>query len=379
MKQPLTARLKALREQRLRTRNYRPGQAPGSLQATGHDDAPDAVPARISLLRYTPEGVSRDAPDVAAADCRPPVVDSMDARLDVAWIHVQGRPTPEQLQVLGAAFALHPLALEDVLHREARAKSEAFDAQQFVVLDHLGAAPEGGVSLNQVSFFLGKNWLISVSEGPPGLFDPVRKRIRSAASKICEYGADYLLYALADVVVDSGFPLLEDLGDRLELLEDEILAGSSPETRNRVHYARRELMQMRRAWWPQRDVIAALMRDDSRFLSDTTRLYLRDCHDHSVIIIDFVETYREMASSLLDLYLSAMSLRLNDTMKVFAVIATIFLPLTFLTSLYGMNFDTDSPWNMPELHWRFGYLYVLATMAVVAAGMLAWFRRKRWL
>lgn len=378
MKPPLSRRLGSLRkQQRAQVRDYHPGLPPGSLDTTPSDAAAEA-PARILLLSYGRQGVDQDLQDVAAADCRPPAASPGHAPGAVQWLHVQGRPEPRQLRALGAAYGLHPLALEDILRREGRAKTESFDGQQFVVLNVLQDLADGGLGQYQLGFFLGPGWLISFSEAPEALFEPVRKRLR-AGGKICEHGADYLLYTLTDVVVDSAFPLLETLGDRLELLEDEILDDPSHDARNAIHYAKRELVQMRRAWWPQREVIATLMRDDTHSLSDTTRLYLRDCHEHSVIVIDFVETYREMASSLLDTYLSAVSQRMNDVMKALTIIATIFLPLTFLAGLYGMNFDTASPWNMPELHWRYGYLGVLGIMGVVVAGMLVWFRRKRWL
>src|SRR5690606_4035238 len=218
----------------------------------------------------------------------------------------------------------------------------------------------------------------SINDGPQDVFEPVRQRVR-AAGRIRRLGADYLLYALLDTIVDSGFPLLDDLGAELEALEDDILQDAAPEARDRLHYAKRELVLMRRAWWPQREVIASLMREDASFIRDSTHVYLRDCHDHSVVIVDFVETYREMASSLLDVYLSTVSQRMNNIMKALTIVATIFLPLTFITGLYGMNFDTESRFNMPELHWRYGYLYVLALMAAIVGAMLWFFRRRRWL
>lgn len=294
----------------------------------------------------------------------------------VSWLHLQGSPMAAQLQALGAAFGLHPLALEDVLHRESRAKLESFDAQQFLILSQVYRGGEGYCT-DPVTFFLGRNYVISISQSPQDWFEPVRERIR-AAGRICAHGADYLLYALVDVVVDTAFVLLEELGDRLEVLEDQILDEPDRNARNQIHYVKRELVLMRRAWWPQREVIAALMRDEERLLSDTTRLYLRDCHDHAVIVVDFVETYREMASSLLDTYLSAVNQRMNDIMKVLTIIATVFMPLSFIVGLYGMNFDTTSPWNLPELHWRYGYPYVLGLMSAVVIAMVLYFRRKRW-
>lgn len=374
MKHKSAARSASLRRHGVHSRHIRPGSAPGSIRAAMAGAGGAAPHARLSFLRYEEHGALDEPREPALADCRAPAADAAD----VSWLHLQGRPSAEQLRQLGAAFGLHPLALEDVLHREARAKVEVFDAGLFVVLTHVHLDAEGDYGSDQVSFFLGRNYVVSIAQGPHDLFEPVRERIRGGG-KIRRYGADYLLYSLLDVVVDSAFALLEELGDRLEALEDEILDDPTREARNRIHYAKRELVVMRRAWWPQREVVAALMRDEDRQLSDHTRLYLRDCYDHCVIVIDFVETYREMASSLLDTYLSAVSQRMNDVMKALTVAATIFLPLTFITGLYGMNFDTVSPWNLPELHWRFGYPYALGLMVAIVAGMLAYFKHRRWL
>ncbi|SFU75189.1 magnesium transporter [Nitrosomonas eutropha] len=376
MKHKITTSLSHLRKHHVRVRNYRPGAPPGSLEAlpiAGSEAMPIPL-ACISLLRYGKSGVVEEQRGLTARDCQVPAANATD----ITWLHLQGLPAPEQLQALSAVFGLHPLALEDVFHRETRSKIEAYEAQQFVVLNYLHQDQTDKFNTGLVSIFLGKNYLISINDGPGDLFEPVRRRIRNMG-KPCEHGTDYLLYALADVIVDSGFSLLEALGDQLEALEDEILDNPGHEARNKIHCIKRELVQMRRVWWPQREVIAALMRDDGHFLSDITRLYMRDCYDHCVIVIDFVETYREMASNLLDTYLSAVSQRMNDVMKALTIIATIFLPLMFLTGLYGMNFDTESPWNLPELHWRFGYFYVLSVMAAVVIGMLIYFRRKRWL
>jgi magnesium transporter len=372
MKHNTTIRLTRLH--RNRTRNYRPGTSPGSLELVKGEETASAPLSKISLLRYDKAGCIEERHSMAATECKPPGADTTD----ITWLHLQGLPAPEQLKILGQTFGLHPLALEDVLHREARAKIEAYGNYQFIVLNHVHRTHENTLIIDQISFFSGKNYLISISENRDDMFESIRQRIRGAG-KICAQGADYLLYALIDVIVDSGFPLLEELGDELESLEDEILDDPNRETRNRIHYAKRELVLMRRAWWPQREIIAELMHDNGRFLSETTHLYMRDCYDHCAIIIDFVETYRETAYSLLDTYLSAVNQRMNDVMKALTVIATIFLPLTFITGLYGMNFDTASPWNMPELRWPFGYLYVLGVMIIVAIGMVIYFRRKRWL
>lgn len=368
----LKTRLAGLRRHKIGTRHVRPGTAPGSLAGVATDAATPA--AQLLLMRYDAHGVAEERAPTTLDALAAPAADAAG----VTWLHLQGQPDAEQLQWLGERFGLHPLALEDVLHREARAKVEEFDGQQFVVLSQVHRDASGAFCADQVGFFLGNNYVISINQGPLDVFGPVRERIR-AGGKIHAHGADYLLYALVDVIVDGAFALLEELGDRLETLEDEILEDPNRETRNQIHYAKRELVLMRRAWWPQREVIATLMRDEEHWLSEITRLYLRDCYDHCVIVIDFVETYREMASSLLDTYLSAVTQRMNDVMKTLTIIATIFLPLTFVTGLYGMNFDTASPWNMPELGWRYGYPYALGVMSGVAIGMVIYFRRKRWL
>lgn len=390
MKHHLTRRRRHFRPQRLRSNTYRPGSTPGSLEplTLPHDEAQEeqATPAQIHFLRYGPAGVLDEATDTDIQRCKP----SNDGSDSVTWIHLQGRPTAAQLQALGSAFDLHPLALEDVMHHETRPKLESFEHHQFMVLkrlwnnDNANANGDESEHADEVigsaltSFFLGRNFLISMDEGPSDLFESIRQRIHGTG-KIHARKADYLLYALTDAVVDSGFPVLEALGDALETLEEEILDTPSQETRNKIHFAKRELMQMRHAWWPQREVVAALMRDDKHVLSDDTRLYLRDCYEHSVILIDFVETYRELAANLLDVYLSAVSQRMNDIMRALTIAATIFLPLMFITGIYGMNFDTDSPWNMPELAWKYGYLTVLIAMLVLVGGMLTYFKRKRWM
>jgi magnesium transporter len=376
MKHKITLDSRRSRRHAARAHHYRPGVPPGSLETVAiSSSTKKPVPsAHVSLLRYGESGVIEEQHEFSLDNCQKPTAEVSA----ITWLHLQGLPSPEQLQMLGAIFSLHPLALEDVLHQETRSKVEAYAEQQFVVLNSLHKDQYDEFNTTLVSIFLGKNYLISIDAGLDDLFEPVRRRIRSVGP-LCEYGADYLLYVLMDIVVDSAFPLLEDLGDQLEILEDEILDNPSQLARNKIHHAKRKLTQMRRIWWPQREVIATLMRNDGNFLSATTHLYMRDCHEHCVIVIDFVENYRELISNLLDTYLSAVSQRMNDVMKALTIIATIFLPLTFLTGLYGMNFDTHSPWNLPELSWRFGYFYVLGVMTVVVTGMLIYFRRKRWL
>ena len=310
---------------------------------------------------------------MAAVDCKP-----SGKAGEVTWVQVQGAPNPELMGALGLAFDLHPLAMEDVMGRGQRSKFEAYESQYFVVLNKPHRSERGALLTSQVSFFLGANYVISFDEGRGDTFALIRARLQSKRM-FRERGADYLFYSLLDAVIDEGFPLLEDFGERMDTLEETVLEEPTRELRNQIHYMKQELVDLRRAWWPQRDLLNTLLRDGENMISENTRLYLRDTYDHCARIIDLLEMYREMASSLLDTYLSSVSQRMNDVMKVLTVFATIFLPLTFITGLYGMNFNTASPWNMPELHWRYGYFYALGVMAVAVLGMLAYFRRKRWL
>lgn len=351
---------------------HRPGTAPGTLEYRAEPGAPPQPPARLGLYRYDAEGV-REQIDVPVESCKPSGKPG-----EITWLQVQGVPSPELMAELGLAFDLHPLAMEDVMGHGQRTKFEAYENQYFVVLNKPCRDEEGALQTWQASFFLGGGYVISFDESGSDAFAPIRARLQSKRM-FRERGADYLFYSLLDVVIDEGFPLLEDFGGRMDTLEEAVLETPTRELRNQIHYMKQELVDLRRAWWPQRDVINTLLRDGEDMISENTRLYLRDTYDHCARIIDLVEMYREMASSLLDTYLSSVSQRMNDVMKVLTVFATIFLPLTFITSLYGMNFDTASPWNMPELHWRFGYFYALGIMAVAVLGMLAYFRHKRWL
>ncbi|MDN5864467.1 MAG: magnesium/cobalt transporter CorA [Gammaproteobacteria bacterium] len=371
MKSRIRAKLQTTRKRRSRPHYHAPGEAPGVFQPHPEDEVA-SVPALVGVIRYS-EGEIEEYQPKALSELEP-----AGGEGQITWLHLQGSPTAVQLQALEKNFNLHPLALEDVFHREYRPKFENYDAHYFIVLDHLRREQGGTLHTDQVNFFLGKGFVVSIDEGPEDRFDPVRRRLRAKRSRFA-IGPDYLLYALMDVVIDGGFPVLEQFGNRIEALEEAILDNPTRESRNGLHYLKRELVTMRRCLWPQREVISTLLRDDGQFLSDTTRLYMRDCYDHSVIMMDLVESYREMTTSLLDTYLSSVSQRMNDVMKALTIIATIFLPLSFVASLYGMNFNTDSPWNMPELNWRFGYFYILGVMLAVVLGMIAWFRHKRWL
>jgi len=347
-----------------------PGTPPGTL--TSHPDT--AAEYRIHLTDYT-DGEFTDKTLTDIDSCR-----DYANRPSTTWIHVQGAFNADVIRKLGDIFGLHPLAMEDVLNTGQRPKLDRFGEQVFIVMS-LPASEGGGILMEQVSIFFGENFVLSFHRGRVERFEPVRRRLRSASGRIRSLGEDYLLYCLLDLVIDEAFPVLEDFGDRVERLETSALENPDRSTVSDIHGLKRELLMMRRVLWPHRDVINSLLRDDAAMISDTTRVYLRDCYDHAVQVIDLIEMYRDITSGILDVYLSAMSNRLNDVMRVLTVISTIFIPLTFITGLYGMNFgnDTNSPWAMPELRWYYGYPLSLLLMILVAVGMLVFFKHKKWL
>lgn len=346
-----------------------PGTPPGTLVEHGAA-APGAL--SIRLIDYTDQEYL-DQTVTHADDCRPYL-----ERDSITWIHFQGPIRADALRNIGELFDLHPLAMEDVMNSGQRPKVDEFEEQLFVVL----AMPGGllrDTGIDQVSVFMGPNYLISFHNGARDPFDPLRKRLQKRSGRIRTLGADYLLYGILDLVIDHGFPVLEGLGERIETLEDELLDAPVRSTLGEIHRLRRELLVMRRMLWPHRDVVNYLQRGDNALIGSGTLIYLRDCYDHAVQIIDLLENYRDMATSMLDVYLSSASHRLNEVMRVLTVIATIFIPLTFVAGVYGMNFEhPDSPWAMPELGWYYGYPMVLGLMLLIVAGMLLYFKRKGW-
>jgi len=348
-----------------------PGTAPGTLR----EAAPAAAAAcRIHLIDYTDtEFTEKEL--ASAADGREYL-----SRPSTTWIHVQGCITAAVVKSLGDMFELHPLAMEDVLNTGQRPKLDRFDEHIFIAMA-LPCSDAAKIAVEQVSLFFGANFIVSFHHGAVDRFEPVRHRLRQASGHIRSLGDDYLLYCLLDLVIDEAFPVLEVFGDRVETLESRVLDHPDKYTASAIHGLKRELLMLRRMLWPQRDVINALLRDDTEMISDETRVYLRDCYDHTIQVIDLIEMYRDIISGLLDVYLSAISNRLNEVMRVLTLIATIFIPLTFIAGVYGMNFDDNqnSPWAMPELRWYFGYPLSLLLMLAVAIGMLVYFKRKRWL
>ncbi len=299
----------------------------------------------------------------------------------VSWIDVQGLGNEEILQKVGQVFNLHPLILEDIVNVPERPKVEDYE-DQLVIISRMVLPKEKGIGFysEQVSFVLGKHYLLSVQEEPEhDCFEAVRVRIRSNKGTIRKHGADYLAYALIDAIIDGFFPVLEDYGEQLEVLEDEVVANPTRQTLEKIYQVKRELLTLRRAIWPQRDAINCLIRDGSDLISDEVRIYLRDCYDHAVQVLDMVETYRELAAGLMDVYLSSVGNKMNEIMKLLTVISTIFIPLTFVAGVYGMNFNPEkSPLNMPELNSYWGYPVCLTGMIAIAAVLVFFFWRRGW-
>ncbi|MGB3904131.1 MAG: magnesium/cobalt transporter CorA [Anaerolineae bacterium] len=293
----------------------------------------------------------------------------------VTWINVDGIHEVEILDQLGDSFGLHPLVVEDIANTDQRPKTEDFGDYIYVVLRMLQYEKGGEeVVTEQTSLILGERYVLSFQERPGDVFDPVRERIRSYKGRIRRMGADYLAYTLIDSIVDNYFVVLERLGEEIESLEEELVTNPMPETLQTIHELKREMIFLRKSVWPLREVINALERGESSLIQESTGIYLRDVYDHTIQVIDAVETLRDMISGMLDIYLSSISNRMNEVMKVLTIIATIFIPLTLIAGIYGMNFR-----YMPELEWRWGYFMVWLVMLAVGISMVVYFRRRKWL
>jgi magnesium transporter len=347
---------------RPRAPRIRPGTPPGTLSPAPADER---TPPTVTVVRFTTEDLvetaTRDIAEAMAA-CRKP---------GVTWVNVDGLDA-EVLTRLGEVFGLHALALEDALNVPQRPKVDRYQTYYFVVLRMIRAAPS--VEEEQVSIFFGQEWVLTVQERPTGdVFDIVRDAIRQDRGQVRRAGADYLAYLLLDAVVDGYYPVLEQVSEAIDAAQDETLRRPRPPTLWTIQRLRRDTSVLRRAIWPIREEVAALQRDESGLVAAETKVFLRDAHDHAVQALDIVESFRETLTSLTEIYLSTQNQRLNEVMKVLTVIATVFIPLTFIASIYGMNFEF-----MPELRWRYGYLWALGLMAASAGGLVLYFRRRGW-
>lgn len=338
------------------------GSRPGTLVIP-----PGSARPRLRLVRYSPA-------ELVDSDVE---VEDLDRHLDaegVVWVSVHGFGDEALLRRVAQAFQMSPLALEDAVNAPQRAKTELFEHHQLIISRAPVRQDDENLSLPQVCFVLGRNHLITFQDRPHGFFDPVRERLRAGLGPIRHAGPDYLTYALIDTMVDHYYPIAEELSRWLDEIEDEIMDDPRPEALSAIHQIRRRLIMLRRVGWPQREMVSALVRERSPFVSETVREYLRDTQDHISQIVELVDSSREMAVSLSEVFLSNLSHRTNEIMKVLTLMASVFIPLTFLAGIYGMNFE-----YMPELGQRFGYFVILSIMVVVAGGMVLYFRRRGWL
>jgi magnesium transporter len=296
----------------------------------------------------------------------------------VIWVDVVRSIDGRLLSGIGEEFGLHELALEDAVEAGERPKVEEYDDHLFIVASALDG--DGPLRTRQIAFFVGDGYLVTVREQAADCFQGVRDRLRRAKGRLRGAGSDYLCYALLDAIIDGYFPVLDRIGEMLDALEDRVLVAPDNRDIADIHELKRNLLQMRRAIWPHREVFNTLIRDEHSLIAAETRPFLRDCYDHTVQLIDIVETHREIASELVDIHISSVSVKINEVMKVLTVVATIFIPLSFIASVYGMNFDRkSSPWNMPELGWYLGYPFALLLMCATAAGLIWYIWKKGWL
>jgi magnesium transporter len=349
-----------------KAKSKRAGLSPGTLIHVGRART---ARVRIRVIDYA-ENKLEEKELTAIEECFP-----YRDEPTVTWINVDGVHLTEIIGKIGKHFGLHPLILEDIVNTRQRPKFEDYNVHLFIVLKMLGYNDaRAEVNSEQVSIVLGKNYVISFQETEGDVFDPVRERIRNGKGRIRKMGADYLAYALIDAIVDHYFIVLEKLGERIEALEVEMVADPDADTLTRTHKLKREMLVLRKSVWPLREVVSRLERGESTLIRKQTHFFLRDVYDHTIQVIDTIETDRDMLSGLLDLYLSTVSNKMNAVMKVLTIIATIFIPLTFIAGIYGMNFEF-----MPELHWHWGYPIALLIMLAAGVIMLLFFRKKKWL
>ena len=347
-------------------RSHKTGLPPGALVHIGEKWSERA---RISIMRYNEETLlEKELADVGELSL------PSDPSL-TTWIHVDGLHDTTILEKMGDVYNLHPLLLEDILNTDHRPKMEDMGPYIFVLLKCFTAnmSPTAEVKPEQISLVFGSHFVLSLTEKESNLLAPIRERIRQSKGKIRKTGADYLAHAILDAVVDSYFSILEDIGDEIEACEDNLVNRPGSIVLKRIHSLKRNMIILRKSVWPLREAVAALERSESALIDASTNIYFRDVYDHSIQVMDTIETYRDTLSGMLDIYLSSLSNRMNEIMKVLTIIATIFIPLTFLAGVYGMNFD-----YMPELRWRWGYFTLWGVMVAIALIMLKLFRRNKW-
>jgi magnesium transporter len=345
-------------------RSRKTGLPPGSLVHIG-----EKKPTKVTITAFNYAGARCDErKDLSLEGLTPPTDES------VTWVDVGGVHKMDVLESLGKQFHLHPLLLEDIANTDQRPKLDDYEICLFLVIKMLSVTDRQEIVVEQVSLVLGPNFVLSFQENGTDVFTSVRDRLRGGKGRLRQSGADYLLHALVDAIVDQYFEVLEVLGEKIEALQDLVVSDPKPETLHQIHALKRQLMFLRRAVWPLREAANNLSRSESPFLQESTKVFFRDVYDHVVQIVDTIETLREMVSAGLDIYLSSISYRSNSVMKMLTIITTIFMPLTFIVGIYGMNFE-----HMPELKWEWGYPLVIGVMVAIAIAMLGLFKRKKWI
>ena len=347
-------------------RSEKVGLPPGSLVYVGEKKMERA---KITIIDYDEQSYQeKEAKTVE--ECFP-----FKQTATVTWINIDGVHDAEVVGKMGNHFGIHSLILEDIMTTQQRPKMEDLGDYIFVVLRMLSYGDKTKeVNSEQVSLIIGSNFVISFQESVGDVFDSIRDRIRTGKGRLRKMGPDYLAYTLVDSIVDNYFIILEKLGEKVEVLEEELVSDPGRKTLQEIHVLKREMIFLRKSVWPLREVVSGLERAESSLIKESTGIFFRDVYDHTIQVIDTVETYRDMLSGMLDMYLSSLSNRMNEVMKVLTIIATIFIPLTFIAGVYGMNFKF-----MPELEWRWGYFGILGFMLAIGVFMLFLFNRKKWL
>lgn len=360
------AKVKKKGKKKPRRHSAKAGLPPGTMMFIGEEETNKA---RVDLMDYN-ESQLEELHDVSVDRCGAP-----SRNPGVRWINVNGIHNINLIESLGKCLDLHPLTLEDIVNTAHRPKIEEFPGYIYGVLKMISYdETENRAEIEHVSLVLGENCVVSFQEKDGDVFDTVRERLRTAKGRIRSMKADYLAYALMDAVVDNYFLAVERIGDRIEDLDDQMLANPKPDDMQPLHQLKRDILSIRKAVWPLREEVGAMDKSESALIRPETKVFLRDLYDHTLQIIDMVETFRDILGTVHDTFLSSMSNRMNEVMKVLTTIATIFIPLTFIAGVYGMNFE-----YMPELKWRWGYFLVLGVMLGIGLGMIGYFRKKKWL
>lgn len=351
---------------RIRGRTKKAGLPPGTIVYIGNQKSEKV---RIGVIDYDEKNFAeREVKKIDEAF-------EVKEKPNVSWLNIDGLQKVDIIENIGKRFNLHPLVLEDIANTEQRPKMEDFSDYIYIVLRMLRYDDQQSEIISeQLSLVLGSDWVISFQENEGDVFDSLRERLRNNKGRIRKMSADYLMYSLLDAVVDNYFAVLEKMGEKIEEIEDELVSNPDPSTLKAIHDLKRQIISLRKYVWPLREVVNRLDRWESKLIHETTNIYLRDVYDHTIQVIDSVETYRDMLSGMLDIYLSSVSNRMNEVMKVLTIIATIFIPLTLVAGIYGMNFA-----DMPELKSSWGYPLVLLLMLSMAIFMLFYFRKKKWI